>query len=324
MPKKKLKIAVLMGGPSDEHKVSLAPGEMVLKAMPDHYETVPVRLPKHGNFDLKKKLPEGTGLAFLALHGQWGEDGQVQELLEEIGIPYTGSDSRASRFAMNKFAVSKLLSSKGVLMPPCIVLTSESADFSSAKPIIKFFKNISFPLVVKPNKRGSSVGVAIAKNEDGLKKAIQKSLKFDDEIMIEKFIPGVELTCGVLDNGRGKAVALIPTEIVPKKDKFFDYKSKYQAGGAQELTPPRLPKKIIRKIQNLALNVHKTVGASGATRTDIIYTRDGKLHVLEINTIPGMTATSLLPKGAAAYGLNFSQLLDRIVKAALNRFNRPE
>ena len=302
-----------MGGPSSEHSVSLASGKMVLENMPERYEAVAVRLPKRGDFNLRSKLPKGMDLAFLALHGEWGEDGQVQKLLEKMKVPYTGSDSKASALAMNKSETLVLLKKKKIFAAPGVIIRKNGK-----------MPPFGLPCVVKPNKRGSSVGVAIVRKKEAFNSAIRDAFKFDDEVMIEKFIPGTELTCGVLDDGRGKAAAFMPTEIIAKKGDFFDYNSKYLAGGAQELTPARLDKKTLQKVRQTALKVHKAMGASGVSRTDMILARDGKIYVLEINTIPGMTETSLLPKGAAACGLNFPQLLDKIVKAALNRFNRPK
>ena len=314
----KIRIAVLMGGPSSEHEVSLNSGKIVIASMSERYHAMPVILPKAGKVNLKKQLPSDVHLVFLALHGEWGEDGQVQKILEKMGLPYTGSDSKASILAINKFATGRLAKKSGLIMPEHFLI-----DNKNWRKKINLINK--FPCVVKPNKSGSSVGVLIVQGKTELNNALKNAFKFDKEVLIEDYIDGIELTCGILDNGKGSTKALIPTQIVPNKSNFFDYSSKYEAGGAREITPPDLDAKIVKEVQRLAVKAHKIVGASGVSRSDfILSSSDGKLYFLEINTIPGMTETSLLPQGAAAAGLSFPKLLDKIVKAALNRFNKPE
>lgn len=298
-----------MGGPSSEHEVSLASGKMVLQAMPASYDVWPVVLPRHRNFVLREILPQNIDAVFLALHGEYGEDGQVQKELEKLKIPYTGSDSKTSSFAINKYKTAKLLRQNGLIVPEH-KLFKKGEDFPH---------QLSWPCVVKPNSRGSSVGVSIVQKPAGLKAALKLAFKFDKEVLIEKFIPGKELTCGVINVSPTKALALVPTEIIPKKSSFFDYRSKYTKGASLEITPPRVNKDLIKKFQNAVLRVHKTIGAYGMSRTDMILGSDGKLYVLEINTIPGLTQTSLLPQGAAASGIDFPTLLDLNIKNALQR-----
>lgn len=302
-----------MGGPSSEHEVSLASGKMVLQAMPASYDVLPVVLPRHRNFVLMKILPQDIDAAFLALHGEYGEDGQVQKELEKLKIPYTGSDSKTSAFTINKYKTASLLRQNGLTVPEHRLLKKNES----------FPHQLSWPCVVKPNSRGSSVGVSIVQKPSGLKSALKLAFRFDQEVLIEKFISGKELTCGVVNISPTRTLALVPTEIIPKKASFFDYQSKYTRGASLEITPPQVSKNLIKRIQNSALRVHKIVGAYGMSRTDMILGQDRRLYVLEINTIPGMTKTSLLPQGAAASGIDFPTLLDLNIKNALQRKVNP-
>lgn len=304
-----------MGGPSSEHEVSLKTGEMVLKNLnPQKFESFPVKIGKDGSWpitlwELKKKIDA----VFVALHGEYGEDGQLQTILETFKIPYTGSDPVASALAMDKQATASFLSKSGLTIPTLILV---SKDDSYAEWAIQ--KNFSAPLVVKPNNLGSSVGVSMVKNPSGLKEALRLAFQHSSSVLAQKYIAGQELTCGVLEIN-GVPIPLVPTEIIPNQSEFFDYYAKYNVKGSREITPPDLPAKLIKKIQMTALKVHKLLGCSGMSRTDMILGKDGNLHILELNTIPGMTETSLLPQQAAAMGINFPQLLEIIINSALQK-----
>lgn len=294
---KKLRIAVLMGGPSAEYEISLKSGRMVLRALDKKkYIATPIVISKKGkwpvNFaDFKKKFD----LAFVAMHGEYGEDGTVQKILERHKIIYTGSDSQASKLGMDKIKSAAAFKKAGLAVP------------SSGK---------RFPLVVKPADRGSSVGVSIINSQQELTEALKLARRYSKKILVQEFVSGRELTCGVLEID-GHPRALPPTEIIPKSTRFFDYKAKYVRGASEEITPPKVPEKVIKKIQAQALLAHKVIGASGFSRTDMIV-GDSRIYVLEINTIPGMTETSLLPQQAKAAGISFPKLLDIIIKTAWN------
>jgi len=302
----KMQIAVLMGGPSSEHRVSLHSGKMVLAALSKRkYLREPVVISKNGKWPISlSELKRKFDVAFIAMHGEYGEDGTVQKILEAANIPYTGSSSQASALGMNKIKSARLFRKNGLLVPKFVLWP----------------KSLTLPIVVKPVDRGSSVGVKIVKKQSQLEKAIKNALRYSSRIMIQQYIPGREFTCGVLEIG-SKLVPLVPTEIIPKNRVFFDYRTKYTKDAALEITPPRLPSRLIEKIRNAALKAHKAIGAKGFSRTDFILSniegRSPKLYVLEINTIPGLTTTSLFPQQAKAAGISFSKMLDYIIESAL-------
>ena len=315
MLKRKLKIAVLMGGPSSEHEVSLSSGRQVSRNLDrNKYEVKEIVIPKNGKFS----LPSAIDAAFVAMHGPFGEDGVIQGFLETKGIKYTGSGILASALAMNKLKTLEIFEKHGLLTPKRIVLNQDEWRKRKKDLTAKAEKFLGYPLVVKPCRAGSSVGVFLVKNKNSLTAAANKSLKNDTLILLEEFIKGKEVTCGVLDEGNGQnAFALPPLEIIPKKAEFYDYASKYTSGGSDHFVP-KLPTKIIKNIQDTALKAHNILGCSGMSRTDMII-REGKIYVLETNTIPGMTPTSLLPQAAALAGISFPELLDKIITAAINR-----
>ncbi|MFH1758964.1 MAG: D-alanine--D-alanine ligase [Patescibacteria group bacterium] len=302
----KIKVAVLMGGPSSEYEVSLATGKMVAKHLDKKkYEAKSVVVGRDGHWPLPlKDVASNHDFAFVAMHGEYGEDGQLQKQLEKLRLPHTGSDSKVSKLAIDKARTNKLLTKKGLTCPPAITFSKTNLTKLDFVRLVR----LGLPLVVKPTDRGSSVGVSVIKSVGQLAPAINNALLVSNNVMIEKFIPGRELTCAVL-----AGEALLPTEIKPKSSKFFDYKAKYIKGASLEITPPKLPDKIIKNIQKTALKAHETLRCSGYSRTDMILDGDNNLYVLEINTLPGLTKTSLLPQAAAKAGINFSQLLDIII-----------
>lgn len=276
-----------MGGESSEREVSLMTGREMLKNLDvEKYELVPIDLPN----DLKK-IDKRIDLALIALHGKGGEDGVIQGYLESLGIKYTGCGVLASAVGMDKKIFREVMMANKLPMPKLVTRA---------------------PCVVKPSNGGSSVGVSIVKREEELELAICKAKKYDSEIIIEEYIKGIEVSCGVLGYE-----ALPVIEIVPKNI-FFDYESKYTESGAQEICPARINKKLSEGIQKLTLKVFKAIGGRGYARVDFMI-RNGKPYILEINTLPGMTAVSLLPKEALAVGINYSQLLDKIIELALKK-----
>lgn len=310
----KKRIAVLMGGPSAEHEVSLSSGKTVSKFLDrKKYEVFPVLIDKKGKWDDDpRRLKDLIDLAFIAMHGEYGEDGAVQSVLEEAGLPYTGSDPASSALGMNKVMSERVFRTAG-LNPPESLLLQHFGDLENLR--IDF----GWPLVVKPADKGSSVGVSIVRSPEELYPALEQAFAFSHNVMIQEFVKGRELTCGVIDDGLGNARALPPTEIVPKSAGFFDYEAKYVPGASEEITPPDLPIDFIQLIQKTALAAHQAIRASGFSRTDMILSPYGKLYILEINTIPGMTPTSLLPQEALACGMSFPEFLDHVVQAAFRK-----
>ena len=323
--RKKIHIAVLSGGPSSEHDVSLKSGQMVLDALKKTYETTNVFIDRAGKWNIHPAdLKFFADYAFIALHGSYGEDGSVQRELEDHHIPYTGSDSLASALGMNKFLSLRLFRDAGLRIPHTLLFMRSAWCNDSKRIIQKTLHYLHFPLVVKPNREGSSVGVSIVKNKEELAEAFGNCFSFSRDVLTEEFIKGREFTCGVLDHGWGEsAYALLPTEIIPRVSHFFDYRAKYEIGGSFEVTPPvGLSRTIMREIRDTAVRAHRLIGASGFSRTDFILDENGKLHTIEINTIPGLTGESLLPKAASAGNISFSELIEKIIHAALFRYGK--
>jgi len=297
----KLTIAVLYGGNSPERAVSLVTGKAVIDNLdPKKYEVSVYDTAK----DLKKLVDnsEAIDLAFIALHGEGGEDGTIQGLLQLLDIPYTFSGLLPSAIAMDKAMTKRLLSAAGVKV-------AGGQEVNAVEDIE--FKN--FPAVVKPNSAGSSVAISIVNNLDETKIAVKVALEYDPVVLIEEYLVGTEITVATLGNLKPKALPVI--EIVPQKGKFYDYASKYEPGGSIHHIPARIDHGIAKIAQDIAVKCHLTLGLGGAARTDMIITNDGPV-VLEINTIPGMTPTSLLPEAAKAAGIAFPALLDKLIALA--------
>ena len=309
----KKRVAVLMGGPSSEHEVSLKSGAMVMKHLnPDRFLGMPVKINRDGSWPLSMAaFKEKIDVAFIALHGEYGEDGQIQSLLDTFHVPYTGSGPVASTVAMDKIRAQVLLKQNGFAIPKYLTVVAGA-------PVIEWekVKKLGLPLVIKPTNRGSSVGVQIVRRWPDFNRALADSFHYSDSLIFQQYIPGIEVTCGVLDINN-IAVPLVPTEIVPKNSQFFDFKAKYTVGGSREITPPCLLALTIKKIQGNALRAHKVLGCAGMSRTDMIVGNDGTVYLLEVNTIPGLTETSLIPQAAKAMGITFPKLLDIIIDNAL-------
>lgn len=308
------KVAVIMGGPSAEHEVSINSGKAVLESMDGQkYDPTEVVVSKENTWSFGgEKLVEIEALkrlqsyyaVFIALHGTYGEDGTLQVLLEKVGVPFTGSGSSASFLCMDKAASNLLYELNDMGVPDWEVLNSPSA-----LPLLPL------PFVVKPIKQGSSVGVSIVEDYGSVNQAIEKAFEFDNQVMVQKYIVGREVSCGVLDE-RGEIRALPPTELIPRKAKFFDYDEKYSKDGALEVTPPEMDEAIIKKIQDMAVKAHQILGCSGYSRTDMFITEKGEVKIIETNTLPGLTRTSILPQQAEAAGISFGELVDKIIVSA--------
>lgn len=320
--KPKKRVAVLMGGPSREHEVSLKSGKKVVEHLhKEKYDVSPILISKNGHWEKEPKhLGNNADVVFIAMHGSYGEDGTVQSILDAERIPYTGSSAPVSALAMNKFLSGEHFRRHGLAVPLSFFVHKKEWKENRDGIFARMKHYLSFPIVVKPNNQGSSVGVHIARNWDEFMEAMYDVFSVSESAIIQTFIHGMEVTCGVLDFGwAGSEYALLPTEIVPRSSHFFNFDSKYKEGGSDEITPARVQDYVLRDIQRTAIVAHKAIGAKGFSRTDMIVDVRGMIFVLEINTIPGLTEQSLLPKAALVSGISFEDLLDRIITAALEK-----
>lgn len=297
---KKLNIVVMLGGPSAEREVSLRSGAAVAKALRSLGHEVSEADPQNGEFALPKK----TDVVFLALHGTFGEDGQVQQKLEKMHALYTGCDAESSRIAFDKVLTKQRCVKAGIPTPKSIVAKSLQTPFP---------QNLPLPLIVKPVRQGSSVGLHFVERAEDWDKAIAGALKFDSEVLVEEKIIGRETTVGILD---GQPLPLV--EVRPKAGSY-DYQNKYTVGATEYYCPADFDPTTTKKIQDAALGAFRAVGGRDYARVDVMVRSNGEPVVLEVNTLPGMTETSLLPKAAAAAGLNYEQLCQRMVDLALKR-----
>ncbi len=305
--KKLLKIGVIAGGISSEREISLITGKSINQSLlRSGYDTVYIDL--KNNF--YSKLKE-INLAFLALHGRYGEDGTVQGLLELMKIPYTGSGVMASAVAINKILSKKIMEHEDILTPGYIELDfNSSSDFKDLNLLIS--RKFIYPVVVKPNREGSTIGVSIVKNKRSLGSAVKDALKYDSKILIEEYINGRELTVSII--GR-EPVALPIVEIKPKGG-FYDYKSKYTKDMTEYIVPAKIDKKVSENVLETAVKFHKVLECSGISRVDFILDGGNNAYAIELNSMPGMTATSLVPKAAKAAGIDFDLLVEIILDSA--------
>ena len=318
MPKK-LKIAIIMAGPSSEYKISLQSGENIYALLKNNrkFSLKRVCLPKSQKETWRllkrsvKKL-QNFDLIFNALHGEFGEDGTIQNFFDNFNIRYTGSGERASKIGMDKILSKKLFQKMGLNVVPAVIFQQGEK--------IRMIK-MKLPLVVKPGHCGSSVGVSIVKDKKELVAALKEGFRYDKVLIIEKYIKGREITCGVVENFQAKKIyPLMPTEIIPRQDEFFNYRAKYTAGATLEITPASLTKNLIKLCQKTAIQTHRAIGCRHYSRTDMILSRERPplLYVLEINTLPGLTKNSLIPKQTKAAGLEFDKFLEHIIAISLH------
>jgi len=297
------KVAVFMGGPSSEREVSLATGQGISKAL----RSLGIDVVEVDVRDENFSVPDDVDLAFIALHGTFGEDGQVQKILEDRGIAYTGDGVEESKLAFDKIRSKEKFIEYGVSTPESEVL------YAGQRP------RMEVPIVVKPSRQGSTVGIRIVKKSEELDTALGEATKFDNDLLIEKFIPGRELTIGILGDQ-----ALPILEIIPKGG-FYDFDTKYpflnpKAGAsAEHVCPAKIDNGKTKEIQELALSAFRSLGLKVYGRVDVILSENGEAFVLEVNTIPGMTDASLLPEGAAAAGINYVDLCLRIMELSRAR-----
>ena len=358
MNHKKINLAVLFGGKSCEHEVSLSSASEVIKALDkSKYNIIPIAITYEGKWLIGDKGQEylriNTGkaieiqedlitkksltlrdnkvygltnyqegdikesnidLVLPLIHGIFGEDGKLQGMLEMLGIPYAFSGTLASALAMNKELTKLVAKNTGLLIADSILI-KKGEDWNNIATAIEF------PFVVKPNESGSSVGISLVNNEMELQIAIENGFNYGEVLLIEKFIKGREMTVGVIGNNSPKTLPII--EIIPKSSIFYDYQSKYAQGGSEHICPADIPEVIKNKLEKDTQAIYQALDCRDVARADFIYDPEkGLVYFLEINTIPGMTSTSLVPDAASVAGINFTQLLDIIIVEALKRYKK--
>ena len=349
----RLRVAVLLGGPSSEHDVSISSGLQVISALDaSRYEVIPAYLRRDGSWDVGRApqpasldaTPDGSApresgvppraldglarglgdlaackpdVAFLALHGAFGEDGTIQGLLSLAGLPFTGSGVLASALAMDKLRAKEIFAGANIPAARHAVVTRQDR----AAGLARAAQSPGVPCVVKPVSAGSSVATHLVDDPASLAAAVDDALSVDQRALVEARLVGTEVTCGVLGGGPFEEATALPlTEICPV-GAFFNFRAKYTKGCSEDITPARVEAAVSARVQELALAAHEALGCEGMSRTDFIIER-GIPHVLETNTIPGMTPLSLLPQEAAAAGIAFPALLDRLIRSALLRAGR--
>ena len=309
-----MKIVVAYGGTSPEREVSLNSGKAVAEALAERGHSVILEdVVSPRDFVIKWPAFNADGV-FIALHGEWGEDGRFQTCLDAYGIPYTGSGPEACMFAMDKMAARLLFSINNVPVPEGSIVEKDSLTGIREEEMLHRYGE----LIVKPNRGGSTVGVTIAKSSKELSDGIEncwKAYKNEDKALIEQYIPGREITVPVWEKMGGEVIALPAIDIRPHSG-FYDYKNKYTSGSTEYICPADFTAEMTRKIGDFAILAHKSLGCRSYSRTDFRITDEGDIYVLEVNTAPGMTATSLVPKSARAYGMGFGEFLESVIKVS--------
>jgi D-alanine-D-alanine ligase len=291
---KRKKIGVLMGGLSEEREISIKSGTAVTKALVERrYKAVALDCGRDIAWTLKG---EGIDVAFIALHGRWGENGSIQGLLEVMSIPYTGSGVLPSALAMDKVATKMVLAYHAIPTPP----------FKMVRPGVS---GLNMPVIVKPANQGSTIGVTLVKSAVDLEGAVEQACEYGERIIAEKFIEGRELTVSILDGGVLPIIEIISEGI-------YDYKAKYMKGMADFKVPAALERGVEKRVKDMALDAYTALGCSGAARVDLILARDDRPYVLELNTVPGMTERSLFPMAAASVGMGYSALVEKMLLGA--------
>jgi D-alanine-D-alanine ligase len=331
----RITVAVVMGGVSGEHDVSLNSGAGVLANLnPAKYRGLKVVIGRDGLWSVDDGvaqsmvralaiLEKSAEVVFLALHGPNGEDGTMQGLFHLLGLPFTGSDHYASSLAMNKPRAKDVFAAAGLSVAPQLLVTMRAyrADPDGIQRDVE--AKLGYPAVVKATRLGSSVGVGIVRTPEELGPMLERSLEHGREVMVEKFVKGTEVTSPVIDDpGTGEPRALPLIEIRPVVSDWFDYDAKYKQDGAEEICPALISPALTEKCQAIGLRAHLALGCEGMSRTDIIIDDSGECFVIETNTIPGFTRTSLLPQAALEAGVDYAGLVDMLIQEALSRSAR--
>jgi D-alanine-D-alanine ligase len=310
------RIGVLMGGQSSEREVSLRTGAAVHGALCRRgYDAVTIDV---GPTLSRELQDQKIALAFLALHGPGGEDGSIQGFLETLGIPYTGSGVQASAVGMHKVTTKTILAAHGIPVPAGVVI--KRGEKISRAHVLRSAK-LQWPVVIKPASEGSTIGVTIVKKPAQWDEALALAHRYDRDAVVEAYIPGHEITVSLLGRKDEMPLALPAVEIVAANG-FYDFSAKYEKGKTRYLCPAPLPSALTKQLRNLALRTYDVLGCSGAARVDFRITPRGRPYVLEINTAPGMTETSLLPMAAAQSGIGYEELTERILESAIARINK--
>lgn len=312
------RIGVLMGGQSAEREVSLRTGTAVHRSLCRRgYDAVTIDVGPTLYRDLQEQKIE---IAFLSLHGPGGEDGVIQGFLESVGIPYTGSGLQANAIGMHKVTTKTILAAHKIPVPAGMVI--KRGEKVSSGQALRSAK-LRWPVVVKPASQGSTIGVTIVRKPSQWSEALALAHRYDRDAMVEAYIPGHEVTVSLIGSGEGTPTVLPAVEIVAP-DGFYDFSAKYEKGKTQYLCPAPLPASMTKHIRALALKTYQVMGCDGAIRVDFRVTPRGRPYVLEINTVPGMTETSLLPMAAKQAGIDYDELTERILESALARAKQPD
>lgn len=305
------KVMVLMGGTSAEREVSLRSGAAVLSALKRKgYEVKGIDICSDSLREILEYKPD---VVFLALHGKNGEDGNIQGMLEVLQIPYTGSGVTSSAICINKVLSKKLLSYENI--PTADFIAINKKDFLE-EHLLAIIEEIGIPMVVKAATQGSSIGVSIVKEKDAVLSAIRHAFEYDQEILIEKFIPGVEVTAAVIGNDD---LEVLPIIEITSENEFFDYESKYTPGKCEHIIPARIEPLLKKQVEELSIKAYKSMGCRGFARIDFIIADNGQAYALELNTIPGLTEMSLVPDAGRAAGISFEDLIEKIILLALEK-----
>lgn len=299
-----MKVGIIMGGISSEREVSLASGESIFNHIDkEKYEVIKIII--NNKRDILEKV-KGLDFALLALHGKFGEDGTVQAFLDIMDIPYSGCGALSSSLCMDKNLSKKVLKAENIRTAKWITVKSiEEIDYEK-------IEEIGYPVFVKPNNGGSSVATFKVYKKEDIKDAVMEGLKYDEEVIIESFIKGREITCPIF-NGE-----LFPILEIKSKADFYDYKQKYAANGAEHL-PVQLEKSLYDEVKEMALKTFEVLKCEVYARVDMIISEEGVPYILEVNTLPGMTATSLFPQSAESIGISYSKFIDLIIETSLNK-----
>jgi D-alanine-D-alanine ligase len=310
-PSRDARVAVVCGGPAAEREVSLTSGREVANALRSSFDDVSVHEP---DLQLAEELMRGQiDVVFPALHGPLGEDGSIQGMLEVAGVPYVGSGVAGSACAMDKVLAKRLFRDAGLPLAREVVLSSAEADGAAAR----VREELPGRVAVKPATQGSALGVAFVEPDGDIAAALGAAFRFDDKVLVEEFVTGSEITVGILESPDPWAFPVI--DIRTPGDSWYDYEHRYAAGLSEHVIPAPLPADIYATVQELAVRAHETLGCRDLSRVDFVVEPGGRIALLEVNTLPGMTPTSLYPDGARAAGISFEQLVEQLVRRALSR-----
>lgn len=339
---KKINLAIICGGISSEREISFKSSKLIAQSLSNKKFNISIiEITSNNKWIVDRKPPlleksiisngleewiilqkeelaKKIDVVFIALHGQFGEDGKIQAIFDLMKIPYTGSGVLASALGMNKIKCIQFVKKYGIRTPKSFSL-NEDVELSKLKKLVK--NKIGYPCIIKPNESGSSVGISLINSQGQLLKAIRQAFKESSIIMIEEYIQGREFTCGTLGNtGQTNLISLPPVEIIAMGSKFFDYKAKYSSLRTKEICPPDINPSLYKEIQKKAKRIHELLGCDGLTRSDfILSSKNNQLYFLEINTIPGLTDVSLCPKEAKAMGMTIEEFMEKQVELAILR-----